>query len=95
MAGGYIYVADGGGGLIILRYTGGGPTDLIEAVQNLAANTNTRLDQVLTQANEIAQDGDYFAVQKTEHEIDLMAHAIIDSAGIGPKDLTRSRRSKT
>jgi len=82
VAGSYAYVADGDGGLVILRYTGGGATDLTEAVQNLATNTNTRLDQVLAEANEIAQDGDYFAVQKTEHEIDLIADAIIDSAGI-------------
>jgi len=58
------------------------PTDLTEAVQDMATNTNTHLDQVLAEANEIAQDGDYFAVQKTEHEIDLIADAIIDSVGI-------------
>ena len=59
-----------------------GITELIAKIQDVATRTNSRLDQVLTEANEIAQDGDYFAVQKTEHEIDLMADAIIDSAGI-------------
>jgi len=82
VAGDYAYVADCAGGLLILRFTGRAPTELTEAVQNMATNTNTRLDQVLAEANEIAQDGDYFAVQKTEHEIDLIADAIVDSAGI-------------
>jgi hypothetical protein len=58
------------------------PAELVAKIQNMTTSTNARLDQVLAEANEIAQDGDYFAVQKIEHEIDLMADAIIDSAGI-------------
>jgi len=59
-----------------------GITELIAKIQDVATRTNSRLDQVLAEANEIAQDGDFFAVQKTEHEIDRIADAIIDSAGI-------------
>ena len=47
-----------------------------------AANTNIRLDQILDEANTIAEDGDYFAVEKSKDEIELIADAIIDSAGI-------------
>ena len=74
---------DGWGDAFVAKLAVGGiPIDLTEAIQNLATNTNTRLDQVLAEAYDIARDGDYFALQKTEHEIDLMADAIIDSAGI-------------
>jgi len=65
-----------------LAMGGGAPTPLAEKVQHLATQTNGSLDQVLVEANRIALDGDYFAIQKTEHEIELIAEAVIDSAGI-------------
>lgn len=58
------------------------PTELVAKVQDLATSTNARLDQVLAEAHDIAQDGDYFAVAKKEDEIERIADAIIDSAGI-------------
>ncbi len=65
-----------------LAMGGGAPTPLAEKVQHLATQTNGSLDQVLVEAHRIALDGDYFAIQKTEHEIELIAEAVIDSAGI-------------
>ncbi|MBN2550658.1 MAG: SBBP repeat-containing protein, partial [Anaerolineales bacterium] len=57
-------------------------TELAEKIQSLANNTNTRLNQLLAEADHIAQDGDYFAVQKKEDEVDLITDAILDSASI-------------
>jgi Tol biopolymer transport system component len=56
--------------------------ELTAAIQDIAKGTNAQLDLVLAEAGEIAQDGDYFAEKKRKDEIELVADAIIDSAGI-------------
>jgi len=55
---------------------------LAEKVQKTVAKTNTLLDKVLAEANKIAQDGDYFAVQMAKHEIDLVVEDLAGSASI-------------
>ena len=46
VAGGYAYVADGSGGLLILRFTGGGDTTPPAAITDLAASTGTGAGEI-------------------------------------------------
>lgn len=63
-------------------FTGSDVSALVTKIQNVTTSTNDRLDQVLTEAHDIAQDGDYFAVAKDEDKVDLIADAMMDSVDV-------------
>jgi len=55
---------------------------IVNAINQFAVSSNARLNQVLAEAQHSAQDGDYFAVQRQEKQIQLIADAMLDTAGI-------------
>ena len=63
-------------------FTGIDVSAVISAVEYLAIDTNARLNQLLAASQNIAEDGDYFAIARQEDQIKLVADAIVDSAGV-------------
>jgi hypothetical protein len=55
---------------------------VISQVEYLADDTETRLNQLLNESRDIAEDGDYFAIAKKEDQVELIADAIVGGAGV-------------
>ena len=55
---------------------------LAASVQQFAADSNARLSQVSAEAHRSAQDGDYFAIQRQQDEIRLVADMVLDTVSV-------------
>ena len=63
-------------------FTGIDVSAVISQVEYLADDTETRLNQLLNESHDIAEDGDYFAIAKKEDQVELIADAIVGGAGV-------------